>query len=137
MNDVLEYKSYYAEVHFSSEDEVFYGKIIGTNDLVSFEGTTVKELKKAFQEAVDDYLATCKELGKEPEKMYKGNFNVRIPSELHRQAARYAALKKMTLNEFVRHAIASVISKAPDARTINFILFCIALLTPALGAGVC
>ena len=48
MNDILEYKSYYAEVHFNSEDEVFYGKIIGINDLVSFEGTTVKELKKGI-----------------------------------------------------------------------------------------
>ena len=135
MNDILEYKSYYAEVHFSGEDEVFYGKIIGINDLVSFEGATVKELKKAFHEAVDDYLAACKELGKEAEKTYKGSFNVRIPSELHRQAARYATLKKMTLNDFVRHAIDIVISKASDTRTTNFILFCLTLLTPALGAG--
>lgn len=135
MNDILEYKTYYAEVHFSAEDEVFHGKIIGINDLVNFEGTTVKELKKAFHEAVDDYLDVCNELGKEPEKTYKGSFNVRIPSELHRQAARHATLKKMTLNDFVRHAIDSVISKAPDTRTTNFILFCLTLLTPALGAG--
>lgn len=119
MNDILEYKSYYAEVHFSGEDEVFYGKIIGINDLVSFEGTTVSELKKAFREAVDDYLVTCEELGKDAEKTYKGSFNVRIPSELHRQAARYATIKKMTLNDFVRYAIDSVISKAPGKRTTN------------------
>jgi len=135
MNDILEYKTYYAEVHFSAEDEVFHGKIIGINDLVNFEGTTVKELKNAFHEAVEDYLDTCKELGKDPEKTYKGSFNVRIPSELHRQAARQASLKKMTLNDFVRHAIDTVVSKAPDARTTNCILFFIALITPALGAG--
>ena len=135
MTDILEYKSYYAEVHFSGEDEIFYGKIIGINDLVSFEGTTVSELKKAFREAVDDYLATCEELGKDAEKTYKGSFNVRIPSELHRQAARYATLKKMTLNDFVRHAIDSVISKAPDTRTTNFILFFTTILLPALAAG--
>jgi predicted HicB family RNase H-like nuclease len=115
MNDILEYKTYYAEVHFSAEDEVFHGKILGINDLVNFEGTTVKELKKAFHEAVDDYLDVCKELGKEPEKTYKGSFNVRIPSELHRQAARYAMLNNMTLNDFVRHAIDSIVSKAPCA----------------------
>lgn len=119
MSDILEYKNYYAEVHFSAEDEVFHGKIVGINDLVNFEGTTVKKLKKAFYEAVDDYLDTCKELGKEPEKTYKGSFNVRIPSELHRQAARYATLKKMSLNDFVRHAIDTVLSKATDARTTN------------------
>lgn len=56
MNDVLKYKNYYAEVHFSAEDEVFYGKVLGINDLVSFEGASVKELKKGFKEAVEDYL---------------------------------------------------------------------------------
>ena len=127
MNDILEYNNYYAEVHYSSEDEIFYGKIIGINDLVSFEGTSVKELKKAFQEAVEDYLITCEEVGKEAEKTYKGSFNVRIPSELHRQAARHAALKKMTLNDFVRHAIDMVVSKPPNERTVKLIFFCFAI----------
>ena len=95
MNDIIEYKTYYASVQFSAEDEVFHGKIIGINDLVSFEGTTVAELKKAFHEAVNDYLATCKELGKDPEKTYKGSFNVRIPSDLHRKAVRYATSKNI------------------------------------------
>jgi predicted HicB family RNase H-like nuclease len=118
MNDILEYKNYYATLHFNAKDEVFHGKIIGINDLVSFEGTTVAQLKKAFHEAVDDYLETCKGLGKEPEKTYKGSFNVRIPSELHRQAAQYATLKNMSLNDFVRQAINYMLKKSPDARTI-------------------
>ena len=135
MNDILEYKGYYAEVHFNSEDEVFYGKIIGINDLVSFEGTSVKQLKKEFQEAVEDYVATCQELGKEPEKTYKGTFNVRIPSELHRQAALQAALKKMTLNDFVRQAIDAMVSKPPDPRAASFVLLIATILLPALAAG--
>ncbi len=117
MNDILEYKGYFAEVHFSSEDEVFFGKLLGINDLVNFEGHTVKELKKAFQEAVNDYLQTCQELGKEPEKAYKGTFNIRIPSELHRQAALYASIKKMSLNDFVKQAIANMIST--QTKSIN------------------
>jgi predicted HicB family RNase H-like nuclease len=101
-------------VHFSAEDEVFYGKIIGINDLVSFEGTTVKELKIAFEEAVEDYLETCRELKKEPDKTYKGSFNVRIPSELHRQAALFSAVKNMSLNDFVRYAIDFTLAKAAE-----------------------
>jgi predicted HicB family RNase H-like nuclease len=54
MNDILQYKGYFAEVHFSAEGEVFYGQIIGINDLVNFEADTVKGLKKAFAEAVTD-----------------------------------------------------------------------------------
>ncbi len=79
MNDILEYKGYFASVHFSAEDDIFYGKIIGINDLVSFEGTSVPELKATFYEAAEDYLEMCKEMNKDPDKMYKGSFNVRIP----------------------------------------------------------
>ena len=111
MNDVLQYKGYYADIHFSAEDEVFFGKIVGVNDLVNFEADSVKGLKKAFGEAVEDYLETCSELGKQAEKTYKGSFNVRIPSDLHRQAAMVAYLKKISLNDFVKYAIDSTISK--------------------------
>ena len=105
MNDILQYKDYLASVHFSSEDDVFYGKILGINDLVSFEGASVKELKKAFREAVEDYLQTCKHVGKEPNKTYKGTFNVRIPTDLHKEAAVFAAINNVSLNDFVKTAI--------------------------------
>src|SRR6476620_7272592 len=131
MNDILEYKNYYATVHFNADDEVFHGKIIGINDLVNFEGTTVSQLKKAFHEAVDDYLETCKSLGKEPEKVYKGSFNIRIPAELHREAARRAALKNMSLNDYVRYALDYLIHKAPNTQSGKFVILC-AILVPAL-----
>jgi predicted HicB family RNase H-like nuclease len=105
MNDILQYKGYYASLHFSAEDDVFFGKILGIDDLVNFEGASVKDLKKAFHEAVDDYLATCEELGKEPDKTYKGTFNVRVPTDLHKAAAVFAAINNISLNDFVKTAI--------------------------------
>jgi predicted HicB family RNase H-like nuclease len=111
MSDILEYKGYYASVHFSAEDDVFYGKLLGIEDLVDFEGTSVKEIKKAFHEAVDDYLETCKSIGKEPNKTYKGTFNVRISPEQHKAAAVYAASKNISLNEFVKDAIQYALSQ--------------------------
>ena len=135
MTDILEYKNYFATVHFDADDEVFHGKIIGINDLVSFEGTTVKDLKIAFHEAVEDYLETCKELGKEPEKAYKGSFNVRIPSELHREAARMASLNNVSLNDFIRQALSYFLTKPPDKFSINSLIFFISLLSPAIFAG--
>src|SRR5438445_9965869 len=98
INEILEYKGYYASLHFSSEDDVFYGKLLGIDDLVNFEGASVTELRKAFYEAVNDYLATCKELGKEPNKTYKGTFNVRIPADLHKSAAVYADISNVSLH---------------------------------------
>ncbi len=109
MAETLKYKDYLATVYFSSEDELFHGKVIGVNDLISFEGQSVKELKKAFKEAVDDYLITCKELNKQPDKTYKGSFNVRIPVPLHKKAAIIASQKNITMNEFMKLAISYAI----------------------------
>lgn len=105
MSDLLTYKGYYGSAHYSAADEVFYGKLEGIDDLVNYEGSSVKELIKAFNEAVEDYLETCKEIGKEPNKTYKGSFNVRIPTELHRNASIFAASKDISLNDFVKTAI--------------------------------
>jgi predicted HicB family RNase H-like nuclease len=135
MSDILQYKDYIANVQFSAEDEVFYGKILGINDLVNFEGTTVKDLKKAFTEAVEDYLETCKELGKDPDKTYKGSFKIRIPQDLHRQAAINAAKKNMSLNDFVRYAIDYTLSRSGDIpRTAKTILILLGIMIPALAA---
>ena len=111
MNDILEYKGYYGNVHFSAEDDAFIGEVIGINDTIVFEGETVEELKGSFHQAVDDYLDACKEVSKSPDKTYKGSFNVRIPADLHRQAALVAAVKKVSLNDFVKYAIGETIEK--------------------------
>ncbi len=85
MNNVLKYKGYYAVVQYSAEDEVLYGKIEGIDDLVSFESDSICGIKNEFENAVDDYIEYCKEIGKEPDEVYKGSFNVRIPVESHKK----------------------------------------------------
>ena len=105
MSNYLKYKEYLATVEYSTEDEVFYGKLFGINDLVTFEGASVKEIKTAFEEAVNDYIETCKEVNKKPEKSFKGSFNVRVPSELHKDAAFIAVQNNVSLNDFVKGAI--------------------------------
>ncbi|MEI7934771.1 MAG: type II toxin-antitoxin system HicB family antitoxin, partial [Chlorobiaceae bacterium] len=77
----------------------------GIEDLVSFEGDSVIELKKAFEEAVDDYLEICKENGKKTDKSYKGSFNVRIAPDIHKKATRLALMKGMSLNQFIQKAV--------------------------------
>jgi predicted HicB family RNase H-like nuclease len=105
MNDHLMYNSYIGSVHFSAEDEIFFGKIEGIPDLITFEGASVSELQQAFQEAVEDYIELCHEVGKQPFKSYKGRLQIRIPSELHKKAAQKAFLQGVSLNQFVQHAI--------------------------------
>ncbi|MBT8234241.1 MAG: type II toxin-antitoxin system HicB family antitoxin [Saprospiraceae bacterium] len=105
MTDRIKFKEFIGSVHFSAEDEVFYGKIEGINDLVTFEGTSVRQLKKAFKEAVEDYTDLCKEAGKEIFKSFKGTFNIRINPELHSKAFEKAVIEGKTLNQFVKDAI--------------------------------
>ena len=105
MTDKLVYKEFIGTVHFSTKDSVFYGKIGGINDLVTFEGESVSDLKNAFEEAVDDYIELCKEVIKKPLKSFKGSFNVRITPTLHSKASKIASLKGKSLNQFVQEAI--------------------------------
>ena len=111
----IEYKSYLGTVEFSPDDLVFYGKIHGINDLVTFEATTVENLVAAYHEAVDDYLDICQRNGKTPEKAYSGQFNVRIDSSLHKQLSILAAKEGVTLNQCVSRALADYCAEsAPE-----------------------
>jgi predicted HicB family RNase H-like nuclease len=109
--NILEYKDFIGSVNYTDEDECFYGKMEGINDLITFEGASVKELKKGFKDAVEDYLELCKELNTEPYKSVKGSFNIRIEPKLHYSAI-YTALKKgISLNQFVAEAIKNNVDK--------------------------
>ena len=85
----------------SDEDNTFYGKVEFIRALVSYEGQDVKTLRNAFEEAVDDYIQTCKAQGKYPEHPFKGSFNVRVGSHLHQRIAIEAMQKGITLNKFI------------------------------------
>lgn len=103
--NTLKYRGYTTAIEFSAEDRLLYGKIEDICDLVNFSGENAAEIEQAFHEAVDDYLDFCKEMGKEPEKPYRGSFNVRIPPELHRAAVIGARESGLTLNGFVETAL--------------------------------
>ncbi len=111
MNNILEYKDYYGTVEYSADDNILYGKVIGINGLISYEGESVSELKADFEDAVDEYLLMCEESGEEPQKTYKGSFNVRISPALHKSLAVYAAAHNRTLNSTVEQAIREYVSR--------------------------
>lgn len=109
MNNTIEYKGYIGSVEFSEADGLFYGRVQGIRALISYEGTDAKQLVEDFHGAVDDYLAICTENGTEPEKAYKGSFNIRISPELHKQAAVYAMAHQLSLNNVVEQALRSYV----------------------------
>ena len=114
MKDILLHKEYLGSVHFNADDEIFYGKIEGIDDLISFEGSSVKELKKAFEDSVNDYLELCNKTGKKLEKSYNGSFNVRISPEIHKRAKQIAIRKGISLNQFVQKAVEDEVIKESE-----------------------
>jgi len=110
MKDILQYNGFIGSVHFDANDGVFYGKIEGLCDLVTFEGQGVAELQQAFKDAIEDYVEICEQQGKPAHKSYKGNLNVKISSELHRKAMQKSLMLGISLNQFVKNAIEHEIS---------------------------
>lgn len=104
MNDILKYKGYTGDVNFDAGDKIFHGRVLGIADVIGFEGASVAELEKDFHDAVDDYLETCREIGKEPEKPFSGRFVLRISSELHCAIALEAKRRKKSINAWVADA---------------------------------
>lgn len=107
----MHYKGYAARIEFDAEDEVFAGHIAGINDVIGFHADKVADLKVAFHESVDDYLATCAELGKQPQKPYSGRVMFRIDPQVHANAARAAELSGKSLNEWAGEVLAKAASR--------------------------
>ncbi|MCA9897744.1 MAG: type II toxin-antitoxin system HicB family antitoxin [Ardenticatenaceae bacterium] len=105
---MMEYKGYVAKVEFDDEAEVFYGEVINLRDVITFEGESVAELKQAFEDSVEDYLAFCAERGESPEKPYSGKFSIRLNPELHRKISMKARIANKSLNSWISEALESV-----------------------------
>lgn len=111
MHNTMKYKTYVGSVEFSEAKECFFGNVLGIRKDISYEGEDVRSLIRNFHEAVDDYLADCSEAGTEPEKAYKGTFNVRVSENLHREAALYGLNNNMSLNSVVENAMQNMVEK--------------------------
>lgn len=101
----MSYKGYLGSVECSFEDNCLFGRLLHVNDLVNFEADSPATLQESFEQAVDDYVETCEQLGKEPDKAFKGSFNVRVTPELHKNAVVVATQEEISLNEFVVQAL--------------------------------
>ena len=82
---MMEYKGYWARVEFDDEANIFHGEVINIRDVITFQGKSVDELRQAFEDSVEDYLAFCAERGEEPDKPFSGRFIIRLSPEQHRK----------------------------------------------------
>ena len=113
---MFKYKGYLGKTQFDDEQEIFHGEVVNTRDIITFQGGSVKELKKSFEDSVDDYLDLCRKRGEEPEKPFSGRFVVRMPPEVHRKAHSDAKKAGKSLNAWVTEVIdRSTTAREPDA----------------------
>jgi predicted HicB family RNase H-like nuclease len=105
MSNTMKYKGYHGSIEYSPEDECLHGRLLSITDAISYEGSSVKEIKAAFREAVDDYLAHCKEIGKQPDKPFSGKVMFRIAPKIHAKAALAAQLEGISLNQWAERAL--------------------------------
>lgn len=109
---MIEYKGYVGVFNFDPEIDAFHGTVTNTNDLITFYGTSITELRKEMKVSIEEYLAFCKEQGKEPEKPFSGKILIRTNPELHRRVAQEASRHQKSMNAFVQDILEEAISQS-------------------------
>ena len=105
MKNIMKYKGYYGSIEFDEDELIFHGKLQFIPSLISYEGDSARDIKQAFEEAVDDYLQVCEERQITPDKPFKGTFNVRVGESRHEKAVLIAQKIGTSLNDFVKQAL--------------------------------
>ena len=69
---LLEYKGYIGVIEFDPETDSFHGAVVNTNDVISFYGTSVAELREEMRNSVEEYFTFCQEHNREPKQPFSG-----------------------------------------------------------------
>lgn len=101
----MTYKGYVGDVEYDDDAKLFDGEVVNTRDVITFQGRSIDELERSFQESIDEYITWCDEEGVAPEKPFSGRSNLRLSPDLHREVA--IAVKRLneSMNAFVEDAI--------------------------------
>lgn len=107
---MMEYKGYIARVEIDDDAGILHGEVINTRDVITFEGTSIDELRQALMDSVEDYLAFCAERGEEPDKPFSGKFSLRVAPELHRQITIRAKSANKSVNSWITETLEAAVT---------------------------
>lgn len=105
MSSFMEYKGFKARVGYSAHDGVFFGRLLEIDDIVTFEGVTVKQIQKGFKDAVDFHIEVCEKIGQKLKKVYSGKVFLRVPPDLHARIAAEADASGKSINEWGKEVL--------------------------------
>ena len=109
---MIEYKGYVGVFEFDEDLGKFHGFVVNTQDVITFYGSSVEELKEELENSVEAYLAFCAEKGRDPERPFSGNLSIRTSPEIHRKIAIQAARRRVSMNSFVESILEQAVSDA-------------------------
>ena len=104
---MMKYKGYLGKVVYDDEAEIFHGDVIGLKDVITFQGETVAEVKKAFRDSIESYLELCRSRGMKPAKTFSGKVILRMDPQVHETISREAAIRGISLNELINEKLRS------------------------------
>jgi predicted HicB family RNase H-like nuclease len=110
------YKGFHGRADYDADDDLYHGELLGIRDVITFAGKTPRDLQRAFQESVDDYLAWCKERGKKPSRPFSGTFLIRGSPELHRRLSVAAEAQGKGLNSLVVELLDAAVPETRHSR---------------------
>jgi predicted HicB family RNase H-like nuclease len=108
---MIEYKGYVGVFEFDEDLGQFHGYVVNTQDVISFYGSSVEELRAELKNSVEEYLAFCAEKGRDPEKPFSGNLSIRTRPDIHRRIAIQAARRRVSMNSFVESILEKAVSE--------------------------
>lgn len=103
--NALDYKGYVGIFAYDEDADVFHGRVVGLRDVITFEGRSIDELKRALADSIEDYLDFCRKRGEPPEKPLSGKFVLRLERNLHRAIATAAEREGKSLNSWVKERL--------------------------------
>ena len=107
---MIEYKGYIGVLEFDPEIDTFHGTVINTNDIITFYGSSVAELREEMRKSVEDYLEFCREQGREPEQPFSGKLIIQTSPELYRRITLEAVRRHISMDTYVREILEKVAS---------------------------
>lgn len=108
---MFKYGNYIAKPEVDSDAGILYGRVLNISATITFQGENVREAEQNFRKAVDLYIQTCQEQGKEPEKPFSGKLPFRTTPEIHRDIYMAATHANKSINAWMEDTLSNAARK--------------------------
>jgi predicted HicB family RNase H-like nuclease len=102
---MLKHKGYKGKFSYDSDGDILFGRVLDVDAVITFVGSSIKEIKESFKDSVDEYLKTCAIKNIKPQKTFSGNIRLRLRPDVHKKTFLAAKHLGQSLNQFVENTL--------------------------------